>query len=67
MSERDSSSSGQPHEVSATAGVLEGGDGRVARLRRWVAVRPEGPVGLALTVGVGGGLGAIAFRYMTRG
>ena len=36
-------------------------------MRQWVAVHPEGLVGLALVIGVGGGLGAIVFRYMILG
>ena len=41
--------------------------GRLSRMRQWVAVHPEGLVGMALVIGVGGGLGAILFRYMILG
>ena len=58
------SSGDQPRQRSA----IEGGvDGRLSRVRQWVAVHPEGLVGLALVIGVGGGLGAIVFRYMILG
>ena len=58
------SSDDQPRQRSA----IEGGvDGRLSRVRQWVAVHPEGLVGLALVIGVGGGLGAIVFRYMILG
>jgi CIC family chloride channel protein len=54
----------QPRQRSA----IEGGvDGRLSRVRQWVAVHPEGLVVLALVIGVGGGLGAIVFRYMILG
>jgi CIC family chloride channel protein len=40
---------------------------RRARIEQWAGGRPQGLVALALVIGVGGGLGAIAFRYMIEG
>ena len=61
------SSGDEPRQGAAIEGIADGVDGRLSRVRQWVAVHPEGLVGLALVIGVGGGLGAIVFRYMILG
>ena len=48
-----------PHASRAGAAITS--------IRQWVAGRPQGIAVLALVIGVGGGLGAIVFRYMILG
>ena len=57
----------QPSERVAAEAIAGDVGGRLSRMRQWVAVHPEGPVGVALVIGVGGGRGAILFRYMILG
>ena len=56
-----------PSERVAIEPITGDVDGRLSRTRQWIAVHPEGLVGMALVIGVGGGLGAILFRYMILG
>ena len=67
MTETAASAEDQPRRTRVVAGAAGGLDGRLARVRQWVAVHPGGLVLLALVIGVGGGLGAVVFRYMILG
>ena len=51
--------------MSAIAGVvMRQRAGLADRARNWLRNGPTGLVAIALGIGVGGGLGAIAFRYL---
>ncbi len=67
MTETRAAPEDRPHSSRVVAGPAGGVDGPVARVRQWVAAHPGGLVVLALLIGVGGGLGAVAFRYMILG